>query len=62
MSFMFSGCWRLEKLNLTNFKPKGNINLMFSGCSDYLKRKIKSENKNFKDYSFDDYSSDSSDD
>ena len=62
MCLMFSGCWRLEKLNLTNFKPKGNITFMFSGCSDYLKRKIKSENKNFKDYSFDDYSSDSSDD
>ena len=61
MSWMFSECWGLEKLNLTNFKPKGNITFMFSGCSDYLKRKIKLLYKNFKDYSFDDYSSDSSD-
>ena len=32
-----------------------NYRWMFSGCSDDLKRKIKSENKNIKDEAFTDY-------
>ena len=54
MSDMFSGCSSLKELNLNNF----NINnvtymeCMFEKCSDDLKMKIKSENKNIKDEAF----------
>ena len=51
---MFSGCSSLKELNLANFNTNNVTNLisMFSGCSDDLKRKIKSENKNIKDEAF----------
>ena len=54
MSWMFSGCSSLKELNLANFNTNNVTNLisMFSGCSDDLKRKIKSENKNIKDKAF----------
>ena len=53
---MFFGCSSLKELNLTylNTYNATNILEMFSGCSDYLKRKIKSENKNIGDKAFDD--------
>ena len=57
MSWMFNGCSSLKELNLNNFNTNNVTNMsgMFSGCSDDLKRKIKSENKNIKDEAFYDY-------
>ena len=54
MSGMFSGCSSLKELNLINFNTNNvtYMRQMFSGCSDDLKRKIKSENKNIKDEAF----------
>ena len=54
MSFMFCDCSSLKELNLTNFNTNNvtNMSCMFPGCSDYLKRKIKSENKNIRDEAF----------
>ena len=54
MSGMFYRCSSLKKLNLNNFNTNNvtNMNHMFRGCSDDLKRKIKSENKNIKDEAF----------
>ena len=54
MSFMFYECSSLKELNLNNFNTNNVINMswMFRGCSDDLKRKIKSENKNIKDKAF----------
>ena len=54
MSGMFCECSSLKELILTNFNTN-NITFMFgmfSGCSDYLRRKIKLENKNIKDEAF----------
>ena len=50
MSGMFNGCSSLRELNLNNFNTNNvsNIYRMFEGCSDDLKMKIKSENKNIK--------------
>ena len=50
MSCMFYGCSSLKELNLSNFNTNNATDMrwMFLGCSDYLKRKIKSENKNIK--------------
>ena len=62
MSFMFEGCSSLKELNLNNFNTNNvtDMSYMFAGCSDDLKRKIKSENKNIKDEAFydDDYGDD----
>ena len=55
---MFYKCSSLKELNLTNFNTDNVTNMwaMLSGCSDSLKMKIKSENKNIKDEAFyDDY-------
>ena len=51
---MFWGCSSLKELNLDNFNTNNvtNMRYMFTGCSDDLKRKIKSENKNIKDEAF----------
>ena len=51
---MFFGCSTLKELNLTNFNTDNVTDMirMFSECSDDLKRKIKSENKNIKDEAF----------
>ena len=51
---MFSGCSSLKELNLTNFNTNNvtNMDSMFSGCSNDLKRKIKSEYKNIKDEAY----------
>ena len=51
---MFSGCSSLKELNLNNFNTNNVTNMenMFNRCSDDLKRKIKSENKNIKDEAF----------
>ena len=54
MKYIFSRCSSLKELNLNNFNTNNvtNMNFMFSGCSDDLKMKIKSENKNIKDEAF----------
>ena len=54
MSNMFNECWSLKDLNLTNFNTNNVNNMwsMFLGCSDDLKKKIKSENKNIRDEAF----------
>ena len=54
MSWMFAECSSLKELNLNNFNTNNVTNMysMFWGCSDDLKRKIKSENKNIKDEAF----------
>ena len=54
---MFFGCTSLKELNLNNFNTNNvtDMSCMFSGCSDDLRRKIKSENKNIKDEAFNDY-------
>ena len=54
MEGMFYDCSSLKELNLNNFNTNNVTDMkgMFSGCSDDLKRKIKSENKNIKDEAF----------
>ena len=54
MTYMFAGCKSLKELNINNFNTNNvtNMSNMFCGCSDDLKRKIKSENKNIKDEAF----------
>ena len=42
MGYMFSGCSSLLYLNLIHFKK------MFKNCSNDLKNKIKTQNKNIK--------------
>ena len=56
MCGMLYGCSSLKKLNLNNFNTNNitNMYFMFYWCSDDLKRKIKSENKNIKNEAFDD--------
>ena len=51
---MFSRCSSLKELNLNNFNTNNVIYMryMFYGCSDDLKMKIKSENKNIKAEAF----------
>jgi surface protein len=51
---MLDGCSSLKELNLTNFNTNNITGMcyMFSGCSDNLKRKIKSEKKNIEDEAF----------
>ena len=51
---MFYGCSSLKELNLNNFNTNNvtNMRWMFANCSDDLKMKIKSENKNIKDEAF----------
>ena len=50
MSYMFRYCSSLKELNLNNFNTNNVTSMckMFSGCSDDLKMKIKTENKNIK--------------
>ena len=53
MNFLFAECLSLAKLNL----PKYNIYIssmknIFKGCSDELKKQIKSQNKNLKEEAF----------
>ena len=51
---MFYGCSSLKELNLNNFNTNNVTDMrgMFKGCSDDLKMKIKSENKNIKAKAF----------
>ena len=51
---MFQGCSSLKELNLNNFNTNNvtDMRWIFDGCSDDLKRKIKSENKNIKEEAF----------
>ena len=51
---MFIGCSLLKELNISNFNTNNvtYMSKMFTGCSDDLKSKIKSENKNIKDEAF----------
>jgi surface protein len=51
---MFAECSSLKELNLNNFNINNvtDMSFMFNGCSDDLKMKIKSENKNIKDEAF----------
>ncbi len=60
MGFMFDGCSSLKELNISNFNTNNvtYMSYMFSYCSDELKMKIRSQYKNFKEISFDDYDSD----
>ena len=57
MDYMFAGCSSLIELNLNNFNINDvtGVSWMFAECSDDLKRKIKSENKNIKVEAFYDY-------
>ena len=57
---MFFWCSSLKELNLNNCNTNNVTNMysMFCGCSDDLKMKIKSENKNIKDEAFYDYDDD----
>ena len=54
MSHMFYGCSSLKELNLFTFNINKVINMshMLSGCSNDLKKKIISQNKNIKDEEF----------
>ena len=51
---MFDGCSSLKELNLNNFNTNNvtNMESILEGCSDDLKMKIKSENKNIKAEAF----------
>ena len=53
---MFHGCSSLKELNLFNFNTNNVIYMsyMFSGCSDELKLKIRSQYNNFQETAFDD--------
>ena len=53
---MFNGCSSLNELNLSNFNTNNltNMTYMFSGCSDQLKNKIRSEYKNIKEEAYKD--------
>ena len=54
MGYMFNECHSLKELNLSNFNTNNvtNMKLMFNGCSEQLKSKIKSEYKNIKEEAF----------
>ena len=60
MREMFSGCFSLNELNLSNFNTNNVIDMsyMFSGCSDELKLKIRNKYKNFQEIAFGDYNFD----
>ena len=51
MEYMFSKCYSLEELNLSNFNTNNvtDMRYMFNGCSNELKNKIKSDYKNIKE-------------
>ena len=51
---MFRGCSSLKELNLNNFNTNNviDMSLLFSGCLNELKLKIKSQFKNFKEGAF----------
>ena len=51
---MFFECSSLKELNLNNFNTNNvtDVRCMFAGCSDDLRRKIKSEKKNIKNEAF----------
>ena len=54
MSWMFYGCSSLKELNFNNFNTNNVTDMrgMFNGCTDDLRKKIKSENKNIKAEAF----------
>ena len=54
MSFMFWGCSSLKELNINNFNTINVTNMvyMFSGCSNELITKIKTQYKNIKEEAF----------
>ena len=51
---MFYECSSLKELNLSNFNTNNATDMrsMFSGCSDELKLKIRSQYKNFYEVAF----------
>jgi surface protein len=54
MGFMFSNCWSLEELNLSNFNTINvkNMAYMFNNCSEKLKNEVKEYYKNFREEAF----------
>ena len=54
MNYMFSKCSSLKELNLNNFNTNNvtNMGFMFSGCSNELIIKIKTQYKNIKEEAF----------
>ena len=60
MGDMFSWCFSLEELNISNFNTNNitNMSYMFGQCPDELHLKIQSQYKNFQEIAFDDYYSD----
>jgi len=54
MSYMFYKCLSLKELNLPNFNTNNATDMfkMLSECSNYLKNKIRLENKNIMDEAF----------
>ena len=54
MSYMFSGCYSLKELNLSNFNTNNviNMNMMFNKCSYDLVNKMKSEKNKIRKEAF----------
>ena len=54
MGKMFDDCLALNEIDISNFKTTNIISmeLMFFGCSDELKNKVKEQNKNIKSEAF----------
>ena len=54
MSCLFIGCLSLKELNLNNFNTNNVTSMygMFSGCSNDLIMKIKTQYKNIKEDAF----------
>ena len=55
MEYMFSKCYSLEELNLSDFNTNNvtNMRYMFNGCSNQFQIKIRSQYKNIKEEAFD---------
>ena len=54
MRYMFANCSSLKELNIDNFNTD-NVKFMFgmfSGCSNELKMRIKTQNKNLNEEAF----------
>ena len=57
MRDMFYRCSSLKELNLNNFNTNNVTSMwaMFNGCSDELKKKIKTKYKNIREKAFENY-------